>query len=299
MTLTTNGTVRKGHPAPQTALRRAREALLSLQNQDGHWCGELEGDSILASEYILMKFILGQERQPMANGDDGWETLQKIGRTLKKQQREDGGWGQFPGSGVDLSATVKAYFALKLLGEPPDSKPPDSEPPESETPEAEQLRNARRIIRASGGAERVNTFTNFYLACLGQTPWSSVPAIPPEIMLLPSWSFFHLGKMSAWTRTMVVPLSLVVTLRPLRKPACDIDELYLSAVERRKLLTTVPAPAGWRFFFQAVDRILKFLHPLGGTPLRRIAIKKAEQWLLEKNPFMRSSSSPRMQLEAG
>jgi hypothetical protein len=93
------------------AIDDARTALLSLQRQDGHWCGELQGDSILCSEYLLMKFILRQERAPMYDGRDGWPVLQKIANCLRSQQRKDGTWGQYPGAKLDLSATVKAYFA--------------------------------------------------------------------------------------------------------------------------------------------------------------------------------------------
>jgi len=250
-------------------LERAVRALLSLQKEDGHWCAELEGDSILQSEYILMKFILGQEKQPMADGRDGWEILQRMANYLRGQQRGDGGWGQYPGSGVDISATVKAYFSLKLLGDDPD---------------ADHMLAARRCIREHGGAESVNTFSNFYLACLGQVPWSAVPAIPPEIMLLPSWFYFHLTKVSAWTRTMIVPLSLVVTLRPTRtlESSMGIDELYLSDRERRQLSKTVEAPAFWSAFFGIADRALKMLHHVGGTPVRRLAVRRAEQWIVER-----------------
>ena len=180
------------------AMRLAIEGLVSVQREDGHWCGELEGDSILQSEYLLMKWILHQEDRPLADGRDH-RTLDRILATLRSQQQADGGWGQFPGSGADLSATVKGYFVLKLHGE---------------DPQAPHMRQARELILSMGGAERVNTFTSFFLACLGQVSWNAVPAIPPEIVLLPRWFYFHLDKVSAWTRTMVLPLSLVVTLRP-------------------------------------------------------------------------------------
>ena len=117
--------------------------------------------------------------------------------TLRAQQRADGGWGQFPGSGVDLSATVKGYFVLKLYGDDPD---------------APHMRRARERVRELGGAERVNTWTNFFLACLGQVSWNAVPAIPPEVVMLPRWFYFHLDKVAAWTRTMILPLSLVMVI---------------------------------------------------------------------------------------
>ena len=253
-------------------LQRAVAALKGLQKPDGHWCGELQGDSILESEYLLMKFILGQENQPMADGSDGLTTLQRIASYLRKLQRPDGGWGQYPGSGVDLSATVKAYFALKLMGDDPD---------------APHMAEARRVIRNMGGAEHCNSFTNFYLACLGQIRWNAVPAIPPEIVFLPRWFYFHMSKVSAWTRTMILPLSLVVTLRPTRKLASHqgIDELFVDQRARHamknKSLSATQAPM-WSSFFMFVDSVLKFLHRFGGTPVRRLAIKRAEQWILRR-----------------
>jgi len=255
----------------QTTLRRAIDALLALQKPDGHWCGELEGDSILESEYLLMKFILGQERAPMSGspGRDGWQTLTKIARRLRHQQRPDGSWGQFPGAGVDLSATTKAYFALKLMGD---------------DPSAPHMLRARDCVRARGGAEHCNSFTNFYLACLGQISWNAVPAIPPEIVFLPRWLYFHMSKVSAWTRTMILPLSLVVTLRPTRRlPAkFGIAELFVDQRLRHRLKNKSKAPKAWSAFFTGVDRVLKWLHALGGTPLRHLAIKRAERWIVDR-----------------
>jgi squalene-hopene/tetraprenyl-beta-curcumene cyclase len=256
-------------------LERAVEALRGQQKSDGHWCGELQGDSILESEYLLMKFILGQENQPMADGSEGLPTLKRIANYLRKLQRPDGGWGQYPGSGIDLSATVKAYFALKLMGDDPD---------------ASHMAEARRVIRTfsgGGGAEQCNSFTNFYLACLGQVSWNAVPAIPPEIIFLPRWFYFHMSKVSAWTRTMILPLSLVVTLRSTRKlaPHQGIDELFVDQRARHmmknKALSAEQSPA-WSGFFMLVDSVLKFLHKFGGTPVRRLAIKRAEQWILQR-----------------
>jgi squalene-hopene/tetraprenyl-beta-curcumene cyclase len=249
--------------------RRALDALVSLQHNDGHWCGELQGDSILESEYLLMKFILGQENEPMASGADGPHTLRKIARYLRLLQRADGSWGQYPGAGVDVSATVKAYFALKLMGD---------------DPHAEHMRLARQIIRAHGGAERCNSFSKFYLACLGQVSWNAIPAIPPEIIFLPRWFYFHLSKVSAWTRTMIMPLSLVVTTKPTRQlpPHLGIDELFVDARDRNRLGDTVESPPGWRWFFRTVDMLLKRMAAWGISPLRRMAVDEAKRWMLRR-----------------
>jgi len=256
-------------------LRRAVDALISLQKDDGHWCAELQGDSILASEYLLMKFILGQEREAMADGSDGPETLARIAKWMLNQQREDGTWGQYPGAKMDLSATVKAYFALKLLGHEPN---------------AEHMRKAREAILAAGGAERCNSFSNFYLACLGQISWNAIPSIPPEIVFLPPWSYFHVDKVSAWTRTMILPLSIVQTLKPTRRVAAEmgIDELFINQRKRHRLTLdhreefAKDGLVSWTTFFKGADRGLKMMERVGGTPFRRKAVAAALEWILKR-----------------
>ena len=242
-----------------------------MQHDDGHFCGELQGDSILQSEYLLMKFILCQEDEPMADGRPAFEVLPKIANYLRSLQRDDGSWGQYPGAGADLSATVKGYFALKLMGDDPD---------------AQHMVKARQVVLNHGGAERCNSFSNFYLACLGQVSFNAVPAIPPEIILLPRWFYFNLNNVSAWTRTMITPLSLVTTLRPVRKlPArLGIDELFCSQHERHRFTfaLTQSTPPGWSAFFLAIDRVLKVVHRIGGSPFQRLAIKRTERWLLDR-----------------
>ncbi len=248
----------------------AIEALESLQRSDGHWCAELEGDSILQSEYLLMKWILGQEAAPMADGRDGRETLGKITAYLRSQQREDGGFGQYPGSGPDLSATVKAYFVLKLAGD---------------DPSAPHMQRARDVVRSLGGAERCNSFSNFYLAALGQIPWSAIPTIPPEIAYLPRACYFHLTKVSAWSRTMILPLAIVSALKPTRRlaPEQGIDELFVDQRERARLTIREGGSTFWRMFFKGIDRTLKLVEPIWRrTPLRESAIADAFGWIMRR-----------------
>jgi squalene-hopene/tetraprenyl-beta-curcumene cyclase len=264
-------------PAPDrqtldTLARTAADALAALktlQRADGHWCAELEGDSILQSEYLLMKWILGQERAPMVDGRDGAATLEKIVRYMRSQQRADGGWGQYPGSAIDLSATVKAYFCLKLHGDSPD---------------AAHMQRARAVIRGMGGAEKCNSFTNFYLAALGQISWNAVPAIPPEVVWLPKWFYFHMDRMSAWSRTMILPLAIVATLQPTRTlgPGQGIDELFLSEHDRHRLKMRAEVPAFWRAFFKVVDSTLKAVGGIAGTAPRMRAIRAAYDWILAR-----------------
>lgn len=242
------------------ALDAAMARLVERQHADGHWCAELEGDSILQSEYILLKWILGQEDDPR---------LPKIGAYLRRQQLEDGAWVQYPGADIDVSATVKGYFALKLMGD---------------DPSAAHMRKARRRILAAGGAERCNSFTKFYLAALGEVDWSAQPSIPPELVYLPRWFYFHMDKVSAWTRTMIVPLAILTAYRPCRQlaPEQGIEELFADLRRRRKLTPTQDRPHWfWSRAFLALDRVLKGVDALGMTPWRRRALDRMERWMLE------------------
>ena len=252
------------------ALDLAVEALFSKQHDDGHWCAELEGDSILNSEYLLMKVILGQHQAPQATDAD-LARFDKMCVYLRRLQREDGAWGQYPGSPMDLSATVKAYFALKIFGDNTD---------------APHMRRAREAILHNGGAENINTFSMFYLACLGQVSWDACPAIPPEIALLPRWFPFHLDKVAAWTRTMILPLALCTALRPVRRlPSTHgIGELFVDQARRDRLNKPWSSadPAGWTNIFLAIDRALKLAQKLGITPGRQAAIRAAERWLVSR-----------------
>ena len=186
------------------AIDRTASWLLDRQAADGHWRGPLEGDSILESEYILILAWAGRL--------DGDEIAGAAARILA-QQLPEGGWAIHPDGPVDVSASVKAYLALKITGHDPHSEP---------------LLRARRAIAAAGGPRAVNSFTKFYLALLGQIPYSECPAVPPEMVLLPQWFPVNLYRVSAWSRTMIVPLSLIWAFKPVRRisDAEGIGELF-------------------------------------------------------------------------
>jgi squalene-hopene/tetraprenyl-beta-curcumene cyclase len=250
------------HLSPLRAgIDRARACLLGLQAADGHWCGELQGDTILESEYILLLAFLGRERDPR---------VAKLARYLLRQQVPEGGWSNYPGGPADLTVSVKAYFALKLAGHDPD------------TP---ALRRAREVIRSLGGAAGCNSFTKFYLALLGQLPYGNCPAVPPEMMLLPRWCYFHLYAMSSWTRTIVVPLSIFYAHKPVRRlpPEQGIAELFLQPPETPQW----PHPPtarwlSWTNFFLALDQVFKWVEARGLGPVRREALRRAEAWMRER-----------------
>ncbi|MEM1424041.1 MAG: prenyltransferase/squalene oxidase repeat-containing protein [Planctomycetota bacterium] len=281
MTIATSVPTTASTPTPAThptdrparaarAAGRALDALYRKLKPDGHWRAELEGDSILNSEYLLMKIILGQDAAPVATEDD-LRLFGKMCAGLRRMQREDGSWGQYPGAAIDVSASVKAYLCLKHFGDDPN---------------ADHMTRARDAIRAAGGADAINTFSTFYLACLGVVSWDACPAIPPEIVLLPRWFPFHLTKVSAWTRTMILPLAICSALRPVTElPASSsIDELFLDESSKTRLNQRFDPsdPVGWTNAFLSVDKALKLARRMGLTPGRAQAIRKAEEWILAR-----------------
>ncbi len=222
------------------AIARTRGWLLDRQNDDGSWCAELEGDTILESETILMLAFMGREHTTIAR---------RAAAYLVGKQLPDGGWAKFTGGTVDISASVKAYFALKLTGH---------------DPAADFMVRAREAIRSHGGADAVNSFTRFYLALLGQISYEHCPAVPPELVLLPQWFPVNVYAMSAWSRTIVVPLSIVAALEPVRQiePQRGIRELFLREPEHWPPLRCPGLPGGtgwlsWDHFFRVVNRLLK------------------------------------------
>lgn len=245
----------------EAAWQKARDALLRLQNPKGYWVGELQGDSILESEYLLLKFILEQENDP---------ELPKIANYLRNLQNPQGGWSLFPGGPSDLSGTVKAYYALKLMGD---------------KPHAPHMKRAREVVLKMGGAEKCNSFTKFYFAALGQISYSACPSVPPEIVFLPKWFYFNLYHVSAWTRTMILPLAFVTTLKYVRRlpDEMGMPELYIDreaanrVADRPKVL-----PKNWRDIFLRVDQFLKIYERMPIAALREKAMKLAESWLLAR-----------------
>ena len=185
----------------------ASEALRARQHEDGHWCFELEADVTIPAEYVLLRHFRGEEPD--------LELERLIANYIRRIQGAHGGWPLFYAGAFDMSASVKAYFALKMIGD---------------DPQAPHMRRAREAILARGGAARSNVFTRALLALYGAIPWSGVPTMPVEIMLLPRWFPFHLDKISYWARTVLVPLMVLQALKP--RPAnprgVEIAELFVA-----------------------------------------------------------------------
>ncbi len=238
-------------------LEKAVGWLLSVQKGDGHWCAELEGDTILESEYVLLMAYLGRHKSAVCR---------EAGKYMLSKQNAEGGWAIHPGGPSDLSATVKAYFALKLAGLSTDDP---------------RMAKARDLILARGGAMRSNSFTRFYLALLGQIPYSDTPCVPPELLFLPKKLPFSIYAMSSWTRDMVVTLSIMSALKPCRKLTGDegIAELFVPGVKSTPDLG--PRGITWKRFFFAADRLIKIYEKVAPGFIRGRAVKKAQRWMLE------------------
>jgi len=252
-------------PHLRRAITKTRSWLLGEQQSDGYWIGELEGDTLLESEYILLLAFLERE---------GSEHAGKAAQYLLEQQNEEGGWSLYPGGATDVTLSVKAYFALKLTGH---------------EPSAEYMQRAREAILAAGGADRVNSFTRFYLALLGQISYDVCPEVPPEMVLAPRWFPLNIYRISAWSRTMVVPLSIMSAYRPVRQidPARGIRELFIAEPKNWPPLRSPGQPGSrraraWEGAFRLLDRGAKLCRKLRLLPLRRKAIRTAEAWMLDR-----------------
>ncbi len=248
-----------------TACQSTRQWLLTQQHPDGYWCGELEGDTILESETVLLLAWLDELDHPVVS---------KAARYLLQQQQAEGGWSQYPGGPLDVSVSVKAYFALKLAGY---------------TADQPELARARTAIRAHGGADKVNSFTRFYLALLGQISYDQCPSVPPEAVLLPTWFPINIYHVSAWSRTMLVPLSIVSACRPARNVAdsMGIGELFLREPDQWAWpecpgLAPSTRWLNWRRLFLMLDQSLKWLDRRRIHPLRPRAMRTAEHWITER-----------------
>jgi squalene-hopene/tetraprenyl-beta-curcumene cyclase len=253
----------------QTTLDRsiddARDALLKAQHAEGYWLYELEADCTIPSEYIFMMHYL-DEIDPVLEG--------KIAVYLRARQADHGGWPLYHGGELDISASVKAYFALKLVGDSPD---------------APHMKRARQAILERGGAARSNVFTRIALALFGEVPWRAVPYIPVEIMLLPRWFPFHLDRVSYWSRTVMVPLFILCTYKPRAKNPRNVHirELFTTPPEEERHYFRLPAERGRarrlaKVFF-ALDRCARVvIEPLIPKAMRRAATRRAESWFLER-----------------
>jgi len=244
----------------EEGISRAASALLAYQRRDGHFVFPLEADATIPAEYVLLEHYLDRIDAPLQ---------QKIGVHLRAIQGSHGGWPLFHGGALNISASVKAYFALKAIGDSPD---------------APHMRRAREAILAAGGAERTNVFTRVQLALFGAAPWRAAPVMPIEIMLLPRWFFFHLSKVSYWSRTVIVPLLVLMALKPrARNPRrIEIAELFRTPPGAIRDWIQAPDNSLPGKIFVALDGILRRVEPFAPKSLRSRALARAVAFVLER-----------------
>ncbi len=236
----------------------ARDGLRARQNPDGHWVFVLEADATIPAEFILFQHYLAEEPDPALST--------RIGSYLRNIQNADGGWPLFYQGDNDISATVKAYWALKLLGDDID---------------APHMRSARERVHEMGGAARANVLTRFWLALFQQIPWRGVPNMPVEALLLPRWFPFHMSKISYWSRTTLVPMMVLMALKPraANPSGIDVRELFLSdpMAERRYNVNHRGSLLGEMFL--GIDKMLHLAEPYFPRRPREAAIQKAVDYI--------------------
>ncbi|HKK22516.1 MAG TPA: prenyltransferase/squalene oxidase repeat-containing protein, partial [Pseudohaliea sp.] len=239
-------------------LSRAVGSLLELQRADGHWIFELEADCTIPAEYILLMHFMDERDERQAR---------RIADYIRSRQGDDGGWPLYTGGAMDLSCSVKAYYAMKLAGDSPD---------------APHMHRARTAILARGGAARSNVFTRIMLAQFGQVPWRAIPFMPVEIMLLPRWFPFHLSKVSYWSRTVMVPLFVLYSLqvRAANPSGTGVRELFTEDPERER--DYFPVRSALNRLLLGIERSARPFYPLLPGALRRRALARAEAWFTER-----------------
>ncbi|HEY4030036.1 MAG TPA: squalene--hopene cyclase [Caulobacteraceae bacterium] len=240
---------------------RARDALLATQRPDGHFVFELEADCTIPSEFVLLKHYLGEP--------EDLELERKIGVYLRRIQGEHGGWPLYHNGAFDISASVKAYFCLKMIGD-------DTEAP--------HMARARQAIRDHGGAMAANVFTRIQLALYGDMDWNQIPTMPPEIIMLPKGFPITLMKMSYWARTVIVPLLVLMSVKPRARNArgVHIRELFEEVTPAARVSQGANLKKAWVVGFNALDAVLKAVAPVWPRGLRKRAIARCRDWVVER-----------------
>jgi squalene-hopene/tetraprenyl-beta-curcumene cyclase len=248
----------------ENTIARSQNFLLREQKPEGYWIGELMVDCTLVADVIAFRHWDGKV-------DEAWQ--RKAVNHIFSLQLATGGWSIYPGGPAEVNATVKAYLALKLAGVP--------------LTDPRMLR-ARQTALSLGGIPRLNTFSKLYLAVMGLFPWEYVPTIPCEVILIGKWFFVDFYEMSSWSRSMLVPLSIINHYKPTRalRNGATLDELYPHGFHERDLmLPRDPQRFTWRNFFIWLDSLHKFAEHFARHnihPFRKRALKRAEEWMLER-----------------
>lgn len=243
------------------AIKRSQAYIVSQQHPEGYWVGELEANTTLTSEYVMFGHLVGRV-------DDVRET--KCITYLLSEQLSDGGWALYYGGPSDLSTTIEAYFAMRLAGWQPDAPP---------------LQRARRCIHALGGLRQARVFTKIFLAMFGQFEWQGIPVMPPEIIFLPSSFYFNIYELSSWSRSVIIPLTILFAKKPVRHLPhnCQVaEELFVEPPGPvRYVIPRREKGLNWELLFVLLDSLLKVSEKYASQTLREVALRWAEQWTLE------------------
>lgn len=242
----------------ETAITKAQDYLFSLQQDDGHWCAYLESNVTITAEAVLLYKIWGIDNQ---------KPLHKIEHYLRSKQCSHGGWELYYGDGGDLSTSVEAYMALRLLGV---------------SVYDGALERAKKFILSKGGISKSRIFTKFHLALIGCYDWRGVPSIPPWIMLLPNNPFFTIYEMSSWARSSTVPLLIVFDRKPVFaiEPRIKLNELYSEGIEN--VIYEMPRNGDWTDIFGQLDNLFKLAEDWNLVPFKDEGIRAAEKWIIER-----------------
>ena len=249
------------HPLPrENMIAQQTEALIKAQHPDGHLRFELEADATIPAEYVFLRHFLNDLYE---------DKEQKVGRYLRRIQNRDGSWPLFHRGEGDISATIKGYWALKLIGDDPESS---------------HMTRAREWVLDQGGAAKANVFTRFAMALFGHVPWRAVPVMPVEIMLLPQWFPFHMSKVSYWSRTVIAPMLVLCARKPLaaNPTGQTLDELFVLPPDREHRYNINPTGDFVGKCFLVLDKLLRFCEPAIPRPLRNAAIRKAVRFFTER-----------------
>jgi squalene-hopene/tetraprenyl-beta-curcumene cyclase len=247
--------------AASEALRKVRDYFLRTQHTDGYWWGELESNPTMEAEYVLLAHFL--------KSDEG-DRIPRVAEDIRRRQSPDGSWCMYYGAPGDLSTTIECYFALKLAGT---------------SPSTPTMVKARDFILANGGIPKARVFTKVWLALFGQWDWRGTPAMPPELMLVPTWAPFNIYKFASWARATIVPLLVILTQHPTRPLSAELalDELYLG--DRADADLRLPSRGGGLLSLERVflvaDRLLRWYEKVPWKPLRGLAIRRAERWIVD------------------